>query len=72
VGVVATAATIRLFVDGQQKTGAVTGTATTMASSNGSLEVARSILDTVSWTLDELRIYNRALNDSEIVQLARP
>ena len=72
VGVIATTATIRLFVDGQEQTGAVTGTATTMASSNGTLDIAHSIVDAVSWTLDEMRIYNRALNDSEIVQLAAP
>jgi hypothetical protein len=72
VGVVATTSTIRLFVDGQEKTGGVTGTATTMASSNGSLDLARSIIDAISWSLDEMRIYNRALSDSEITVLAAP
>jgi hypothetical protein len=70
VGVVVTTATIRVFVDGQQKTGGITGTATTMASSTGSVDIARSIVDTVTWTLDEMRIYNRALSDAELVQLA--
>jgi len=36
------------------------------------LHIARSIVDTVSWTLDELRGYNRALSDAEIAQLATP
>jgi hypothetical protein len=72
VAAVVTTATIRLFVDGQEKTGFVSGTATTMASSNGTVEVARSVLDDVTWTVDEMRVYNRALSDGEVIQLAIP
>jgi hypothetical protein len=72
VAAVVTTATIRLFIDGQAKTGFVSGTATTMASSNGTVEVARSVLNDVTWTVDEMRVYNRALSDGEIIQLATP
>src|SRR5262249_48004875 len=72
VAAVVTTSSIRLFVDGQEKSGFVAGTATTMASSNGSLDIARSVVDDVTWSVDEMRIYNRALSDSEIVQLATP
>ncbi len=72
VAAVVTTAAVRLFVDGQEKNGTVTGAATSLASSTGSVEIARSIVDIPTWTLDEMRIYDRALSDGEVAQLAMP